>query len=59
MTALLVIGIKESAGFNNVIVFIKMAIVILVICFGFMYVNTVNWHPFIPENTTGEFGTTD
>jgi APA family basic amino acid/polyamine antiporter len=56
MTALLVIGIKESAGFNNVIVFIKMAIVILVICFGFMYVNTANWHPFIPVNTTGEFG---
>jgi basic amino acid/polyamine antiporter, APA family len=56
MTALLVIGIKESAGFNNVIVFIKMAIVILVIGFGFMYVNTANWHPFIPENTTGEFG---
>ena len=55
MTALLVIGIRESAGFNNVIVFIKMAIVILVIGFGFMYVNTANWHPFIPQNT-GEFG---
>jgi APA family basic amino acid/polyamine antiporter len=55
MTTLLVIGIRESAGFNNIIVFIKMAIVILVICFGFMYVNTANWHPFIPENT-GEFG---
>ena len=24
--------------------------------FGFMYVNTANWHPFIPANTTGEFG---
>ena len=24
--------------------------------FGFMYVNTANWHPFIPPNTTGEFG---
>ncbi len=56
MTALLVIGIKESANFNNVIVFIKLAIVILVIGFGFMYVNTANWHPFIPENPTGEFG---
>jgi len=55
MTALLVVGIKESANFNNIIVFIKMAIVILVIGFGFMYVNTANWHPFIPENT-GEFG---
>src|SRR5213079_793061 len=58
MTSLLVIGIKESARFNNVIVFIKMAIVIAVIGFGFMYVNTANWHPFIPPNTGhfGEFG---
>jgi len=55
MTALLVIGIQESARFNNVIVFVKTAIVFLVIGFGFMFVNTENWHPFIPENT-GEFG---
>jgi len=55
MTALLVVGIRESANFNNIIVFVKMAIVILVIGFGFMYVNTANWHPFIPENT-GTFG---
>jgi APA family basic amino acid/polyamine antiporter len=56
MTTLLVIGIKESARFNNVIVFVKVAIVLLVIGFGFMYVNVNNWHPFIPPNTTGEFG---
>jgi APA family basic amino acid/polyamine antiporter len=56
MTALLVIGIKESARFNNIIVFVKLAIVFLVIAFGFMFVNTANWHPFIPPNTTGEFG---
>jgi len=55
MSTLLVIGIKESASFNNVIVFIKVAIVILVIGFGFMYVQPANWHPFIPTNT-GEFG---
>ncbi len=55
MSTLLVIGIKESASFNNVIVFIKVAIVILVIGFGFMYVKPANWHPFIPPNT-GEFG---
>jgi len=55
MTTLLVIGIKESARFNNVIVFVKVAIVFLVIGFGFMYVNTANWHPFVPANT-GEFG---
>ena len=55
MTTLLVIGIKESANFNNIIVFVKVAIVLLVIGFGFAYVNAQNWHPFIPPNT-GEWG---
>src|SRR5512140_2071832 len=55
MTILLVIGIKESARFNNFIVILKLAIVLLVIGFGFMYVNSDNWHPFIPPNT-GEYG---
>jgi APA family basic amino acid/polyamine antiporter len=55
MTTLLVIGIKESARFNNFIVVLKIAIVLLVIGFGFMYVNQGNWHPFIPPNT-GEYG---
>jgi basic amino acid/polyamine antiporter, APA family len=48
MTALLVVGIKESARFNNAIVFVKVAIVFLVIGFGFMFVDTANWSPFIP-----------
>jgi basic amino acid/polyamine antiporter, APA family len=55
MTTLLVIGIKESARFNNFIVILKITIVLLVIGFGFMYVNQANWHPFIPPNT-GEYG---
>jgi APA family basic amino acid/polyamine antiporter len=55
MTWILVIGIKESARFNNVIVFVKIAIVFLVIGVGFMYVHTENWHPFVPPNT-GTFG---
>ncbi len=55
MTTLLVIGIKESARFNNFIVIVKVTIVFLVIGFGFMYVNQSNWHPFIPANT-GEYG---
>ena len=55
MTTLLVIGIKESARFNNFIVIIKVTIVFLVIGFGFMYINQSNWTPFIPENT-GEYG---
>ncbi len=55
LTSLLVIGIKESARFNNLVVYVKIAIVLLVIGFGFKYVNTANWTPFIPENT-GAFG---
>ena len=55
MTTLLVIGIKESARFNNFNVILKITIVLLVIGFGFMYVNQANWHPFIPPNT-GEYG---
>src|SRR5436305_13458629 len=50
MTTLLVIGIKESARFNNFIVVLKIVIVLLVIGFGFMYVNQANWHPFVPPN---------
>jgi APA family basic amino acid/polyamine antiporter len=58
MTALLVVGIQESAKFNNVIVYVKLTIVVLVIFFGFKYVNQANWHPFIPAPTgvKGEFG---
>ena len=57
MTTLLVIGIRESARFNNIIVFVKVAIVFLVIGFGFMFVNQDNWQPFIPEATgPGHYG---
>jgi APA family basic amino acid/polyamine antiporter len=55
ITALLVVGIKESAMFNNIAVFIKTTIVALVIIFGFQYVNSANWSPFMPDNT-GTFG---
>jgi APA family basic amino acid/polyamine antiporter len=55
ITGLLVVGIKESATFNNIAVFVKTAIVCLVIIFGFQYVSTANWSPFMPENT-GTFG---
>ena len=55
LTVLLVIGIRESARFNNIAVLIKLSIVLAVIGFGIKYVNTANWRPFIPENT-GTFG---
>jgi basic amino acid/polyamine antiporter, APA family len=60
VTALLVIGIKESANVNNVIVFIKVAVVLLFIIGAAHAVNPANWHPFMPPNTgtRGEFGWT-
>src|SRR5690348_2971448 len=51
VTALLVIGIKESANFNNFIVFVKVAVVLLFIAFAAKAVNPANWHPFIPPQT--------
>ena len=55
MSTLLVIGISKSSGFNNVIVFIKICVILLFIGFGLAHVNVQNLTPFIPENT-GEFG---
>ncbi|MBV8147169.1 MAG: amino acid permease [Gammaproteobacteria bacterium] len=52
------VGIKQSAWFNSVIVAIKVTVIVLFIVFGLSYIDTANWHPFIPPNTgqTGVFG---
>ena len=55
MTALLVIGIKESAFANAMFVVVKIGVIVLVIFAGSFYVHPENWHPFIPPNT-GESG---
>lgn len=58
ITTILVFGIEVSARFNNIAVFIKSAVVLLVIGVGLQYINWDNLDPFIPENTGnyGEFG---
>ncbi len=58
ITLLLVIGIKESANFNNIMVITKVGVIILFVVIGFYFVKSVNWHPFIPKNTGvwGHFG---
>ena len=58
ISTLLMIGIKESAWVNSIIVVIKLAVVLIFIAVGFHYINPQNYHPFIPENTGkfGEFG---
>jgi APA family basic amino acid/polyamine antiporter len=56
----LVIGVKTSANFNNVMVAIKLTIVLAVIFVGFGHVVPANHVPFIPPNTGtfGQFGWT-
>ena len=58
LTLLLVLGTKESARLNNVMVVIKLVVVVAFIGLGVRYVNSANWHPFIPDNkgAFGEFG---
>jgi len=51
ISILLLVGIRESARFNNFMVVIKVFVILLFIGIGFMFVNKANWHPFIPENT--------
>ncbi|MCX6270004.1 MAG: amino acid permease [Bacteroidetes bacterium] len=55
LSLLLIIGIRESANFNNVMVIVKVSVIILFIALGFAFVKAGNWHPFIPANT-GEWG---
>jgi APA family basic amino acid/polyamine antiporter len=55
VTIMLVIGIKESARFNDLIVFVKIAVVLIFIGGAIWAINPANWHPFVPANN-GHFG---
>ena len=48
VTIILVIGIKESALFNAVMVAIKVLVVLLVIAVGAFMITPENWTPFAP-----------
>ncbi|HKV50498.1 MAG TPA: amino acid permease [Gemmatimonadaceae bacterium] len=55
ISVLLIIGIRESAGLNTLIVIIKVVVLLLFVAFGAAYINRANWHPFVPPNQ-GHFG---
>lgn len=55
LTGLLVIGIKESATVNAVIVFLKISIILIFIGAGLFFIKPSFWQPFIPPNQ-GQFG---
>jgi APA family basic amino acid/polyamine antiporter len=53
LTVLLVVGIKESARVNSVIVALKIVLVIAFVAIGAFWVKPANWHPFAPHGFSG------
>ena len=53
ITWLLVIGVRESARANNIMVAVKLVALTLFIVVGVQHINTANYHPFAPNGFTG------
>ncbi|MRX54536.1 amino acid permease [Bacillus idriensis] len=53
ITALLSKGIKESTRVNNIMVFVKLAVIVAFIIAGVWYVKPANWTPFVPFGFDG------
>lgn len=53
ITYLVYRGTKESRNVSNLMVYIKMAVILLVIIVGAMYVDIDNWTPFMPNGFGG------
>ncbi|WP_019419816.1 amino acid permease [Paenibacillus sp. OSY-SE] len=53
ITALVSKGVKESIKFNNIMVFVKLAVILLFIIVGIWYVKPDNWVPFVPFGFNG------
>jgi basic amino acid/polyamine antiporter, APA family len=58
MTAVLYVGVRESARANTVMVTLKVAIIVIVVIAGLKFVDPANFKPFVPPNggTFGHFG---
>jgi len=53
LASILSIGPKQSSRFNNIIVFIKLAVIALFIGIGFFYFDAEKWKPFVPFGLQG------
>lgn len=56
ITYLVYRGTKESRNFSNAMVYIKLAIILLVIIVGAFYIDIENWTPFMPNGFSGVMG---
>jgi APA family basic amino acid/polyamine antiporter len=53
ITVLLVLGVRESANVNNLIVLVKVSVLLAFIGVGIVYIDPANWSPFVPDNEGG------
>ncbi len=53
LTVLLVVGIRESAGANSIMVGIKLVAILLFIVFASKYIQPAHWRPFMPNGWQG------
>ncbi|HWC65800.1 MAG TPA: amino acid permease, partial [Thermoanaerobaculia bacterium] len=53
ITVVLVVGVKESARFNAVMVGIKLVVLAFFVFVSFKFVRPANWHPFAPNGFAG------
>jgi len=53
ISAIIFIGIQETKNSANIMVFLKLAVIFLVIVVGAFYVNPENWNPFLPNGVGG------
>lgn len=56
ITYLVYKGTKESRNISNAMVYIKLAIIVLVIIVGAFYIDINNWTPFMPNGFSGVMG---
>jgi amino acid transporter len=56
ITALVYIGVNETRRATNAMVYLKLAIVLLVIIAGAFFVDIDNWTPFMPNGFSGVMG---
>ena len=55
MAVLQLKGTKESAKLNNILVFVKLAVILIFIIFIAGHIDTDNYHPFMPFGWSGVF----
>ena len=53
ITVMLARGMQSSLRINNIAVFLKIAIILIFIIFGFFFIKPNNYHPFLPYHLMG------